>query len=177
MRRAVEILKGLPSLISRNRKTALFVSAAMLFFISSLVFLSRAESALARKKAVASSFASMLSEYEKGLSVTGRLREKLENPQAGPSGIDAVQAAADQAGINKKVKQLKPFEAASVRGYRQSGAEVALEGADIGQVVSFLYRLENGQGALLLDEFVMKSEFENPDSLEARARVRLIWKE
>lgn len=177
MRRAVEILKGLPALISRNRKTTLFVATAVLFLISSLVFLSKAESNLARKRAAASSFASMLSEYEKGIGQTGHMRERLEGPPAATSGIDALQATADQAGIKKKISRLKPFDATAVRGYRQSGAEVTLEGVDIGQVVSFLYRLENNGGVFLIDELKMKSSFENPDSYEARARVRLIWKE
>lgn len=176
MRRAVEMISHLPALVSRNRKTAAFIVAAAIFFLASLFFLSKTEKELARKKASAASFASMLSEYEKGMARTG-LKEKLEGPPPVASGIDALQAAADQAGIRKKISRLKPFDAPSVRGYKQSGAEVALEGVDIGQVVSFLYKLETGGGAFLIDELVMKSSFENPDSLEARARVRLIWKE
>lgn len=177
MREAIQILKRLPALVSQNRKTALFLGAVVLFFISSTLFLSSAESRLARKKAAFSSFQSMTTEYERGLVEAGSLREKLESAGAAPSAFDALQAVAAEAGVKKHIGQLKPFEAAPVRGYRQSGAEAALEGLDIGQAVSFLYGLEKAKAALIIDELKMKSSFEDPDKLELRARVRLVSKE
>lgn len=166
-------MRSIPALISRNRKAALFFLIVILFFFSSAVFLGAGESRLAKKKAAASSFESMMAEYWKGVARTGGLREKLQT--GGPSSaLDAVQAASSEAGIKKKISQLKPFEVSPVRGFRQSGAEVVLEGMDIAQVVSFLYGLEKGKGALLTDELKMKSSFEDPDRMEVRARIRLV---
>lgn len=173
---ALRIVKGIPALISRNRKAALFLGAVVLFFVSSALVLANAESRLARKKAAFSSFESMIAEYEKSLAEAGSLRDKLESAGA-QSAFDAVQAVAAEAGVKKKISQLKPFEVNPVRGYKQSGAEAALEGLDIGQAVSFLYGLEKARAALLVDELKMKSSFEDPDKFELRARVRLVSRE
>lgn len=176
MSRAINKLKVLSALASVNRKAALFIAAVGLFFLSSVLFLGAAESKLAKKKAALSSFESMKAEYERSLSDVGVFREKLASGMPA-SALEAVQAAAEQAGIKKKIGQLKPFEVGPARGFRQSGAEVRLEGVDIGQLVTFLYGLEKGKFALITDELRMKASFENPDALEVRARIRLIARE
>lgn len=176
MNRVVRLLENALSVISENRKTAFFFAACGLFFIASVILLGGAEARLAKKRAALASFEAMRIEYAKGLSETGAFRDKLE--ATGPtSALDAVQAAAIDSGIRKNISQLKPFEPTQVKGYRQSGAELKAEGVDIGQVVQFLYRLENGSRALLTDEFQMKSSFEDPDKLEVRARIRLVSRE
>lgn len=119
----------------------------------------------------------MRAEYEKGLQSAGVLREKLASAGSSASVLDAVQSAAAEAGVKKNISRLKPFEVNPARGFRQGGAEVVLEGVNIGQAVSFLYGLEKGKAALVTDELKMKSSFENPDILEVRARIRLISKE
>lgn len=176
MNRAAILLESALSAISENRKTAVFFAVILVFFFSSLIFLGGAERRLAKKKAALASFEAMRIEYVKGLSETGAFRDRLGS-NGTASALDAVQAAAIDSGIRKNISQLKPFEPAPVKGYRQSGVELKAEGVDIGQVVQFLYRLENGSRVLLTDEFQMKSSFEDPDKLEVRARVRLVSRE
>lgn len=172
----MRLLESALSAISENRKAAVFFAVIGVFFFLSLIFLGGAEARLAKKRAALASFEAMRIEYAKGLFETGAFRDRLEAPGAS-SALDAVQAAVSDSGIRKNISQLKPFEPAPVKGYRQSGAELRVEGVDIGQVVQFLYRLENGSRALLTDEFQMKSSFEDPDKLEVRARVRLVSRE
>lgn len=176
MNRAMRLLESALSVISENRKTAVFFAVVVVFFFTSLIFLGGAQGRLAKKKAALASFEAMRIEYAKGLSETGAFKGKLEASGAS-SALDAVQAAAIDSGIRKNISQLKPFEPAPVKGYRQSGAELKAEGVDIGQVVMFFHRLENGSRALLTDEFQMKSSFEDPDKLEVRARIRLVSRE
>jgi hypothetical protein len=174
--RAVRLFESALSAISENRKTAVFCTVILVFFFSSLIFLGGAERRLAKKRAALASFETMRIEYAKGIFETGAFRDRLGSNGAG-SALDAVQAAAIDSGIRKNISQLKPFEPAPVKGYRQNGAELKAEGVDIGQVVQFLYRLENGSRALLTDEFQMKSSFEDPNKLEVRARIRFVSRE
>lgn len=176
MNRAMRLFESALSAISENRKTAVFFAVVVVFFFSSLILLGGAQGRLAKKRAALASFEAMRTEYAKGLSEAGAFRDRLEASGVS-SALDAVQAAASDSGIRKNISQLKPFEPAPVKGYRQSGAELKAEGVDIGQVVQFLYRLENGSRALLTDEFQMKSSFEDPDKLEVRARIRLVSRE
>ena len=176
MNRAVRLFESALSVISENRKAAVFFAVIIALFFSSLIFLGGAQGRLAKKRAALASFEAMKAEYAKGLFETGAFRDRLE-ASGTSSALDAVQAAASDSSIKKNISQLKPFEPAPVKGYRQSGAELKAEGVDIGQVVQFLYRLENGGRALLLDEFQMKSSFEDPDKLEVRARIRLVSRE
>lgn len=176
-------MRGLPSLIERaveaareNRKAAIFFAACALFMLFSAVLLGGAEAKLSRKRLSFASFEAMRAEYAKGVRETGAFRERLLAGSSA-SALDQVQSAAAEAGLRKNIGQLKPFEPASAKGFRQSGAEVTIEGALIAQAVTFLYNLENGGGALLIDEFQMKSSFEDPDRLEVRARVRLLSRE
>ena len=177
MSRLTEIFDGAIAVISSNRKLAVYFGACALFFIASAAFLANNEASLAKKKAALASFESMRDEYAKALSEAGPLKEKLEAKGPSSSAMDAVQAAASSAGISKKIGSLKPFEPVAIKGYRQSGVELKLEGVDIGHAVYFLYRLENAPGAIVIDEFQMKSSFENPDALEVRATVRSVARE
>lgn len=177
MSKVLAFLESALSAISENRKAAVFFAACGLFFIASVIFLGGAEARLAKKRSALASFEAMRAEYVKGLSEAGAFRDRLEASIGNASALDAVQAAAIDSGIRKNISQLKPFEPAPVKGYRQSGAELKAEGVDIGQVVQFLYRLENGGRTLLTDEFQMKSSFEDPDKLEVRARIRLVSRE
>ncbi len=177
MNRVREILNRVLALISANRVLSVFFGACALFFIASALFLVNGEASLAKKKAALASFEAMRAEYAGALAVAGPLREKLEAKGGPASAMDSVQAAAASAGISKKIGQLKPFEPVAIKGWRQSGVELSLEGVDIGQAVYFLYRLENSPGAVVVDEFQMKSSFEDPDALEVAARIRAVAKE
>lgn len=177
MSKLLSLLEGAMNAVSANRKAAVFFAVIGALFITSLIFLWAAEARLAKKRAALASFVAMRAEYASGLSEAGAFRDRLEEAIGPASALDAVQAAAVDSGIRKNISQLKPFEPQPVKGYRQSGAEMKAEGADIGQVVSFLYRLENGSRALVTDEFQMKSSFEDPDKLEVRARIRLVSRE
>lgn len=162
---------------SANRRLAVFVAVCALFFIASAVFVVNGEKELARKKAALSSFEAMRERYLDSISLAGPLREKLASGAAGETAMDAVQSAASESGMGKKIRNLKPFEPAAMKGWKQSGAEVRLEGVDIGRVVQFLHRLENSPGALVVDDFSMKASFEDPDQLEVTATVRALAKE
>lgn len=177
MSRITEMFDGALAVISANRKLAAYFGACALFFIASALFLANNEAALAKKKAALASFESMRTEYAKALAEAGPLKEKLEAKGQSSSAMDAVQAAASSSGIGKKIGSLKPFEPVAIKGYRQSGVELKLEGVDIGHAVYFLYRIENSPGAIVIDEFQMKSSFENPDALELRASVRSVARE
>lgn len=170
-------IEGLASEIAKRRAAAAVVGACALFFIASLVLLSRAGTGLERKRAALASFESMAAEYSKAVAAAGPARERLLADGKLSSALDLVQAAAEAAGVKGRIASLKPFEAAPARGFRQSGAEVVLEGVDIGQVVSFFRALERAGGAVVADEMKMKSSFEDPDRMELRARVRLVAKE
>jgi len=167
---------GAVAAVSANRRIAAFVAACAVFFIASAAFVASGERELAKKRAALSSFEAMRERYLDSISSGGPLREKLSAADAG-SAMDAVQSAASSSAIEKKIRQLKPFEPAAMKGWAQTGAQVRLEGVDIGRVVQFLYRLENSPGALVVDEFTMKASFEDPDMLEVTATVRAVAKE
>lgn len=177
MRRAIRLFESALGAISANRRAAVYFAVIGALFISSVIFLGSFEARLAKKKAALASFEAMRVEYAKGLTEVGTFKDRLEATGGPSSALDAVQAAAVDSGIRKKISQLKPFEATPIKGYRQSGVELKVEGVDIGQAVMFFYRLENGPRALLTDEFQMKSSFEDPDKLEVRARIRLVSRE
>lgn len=162
--------------VSVNRRLAVFVAACAVFFIASAAFVVSGERELAKKRAALASFEAMRARYIDSISSAGPLREKLSFAEAA-SAMDAVQSAASSSGIEKKIRQLKPFEPAALKGWAQSGAEVRFESVDIGRVVQFLHRLENAPGALVVDEFTMKASFEDPDLLEVTATVRAVAKE
>lgn len=176
MTRIRSLIERAAASANANRKAAIFFAACVLFMVFSAVLLGGAETKLSRKRAYLASFQTMRAEYAKGAAEIGGLREKLLSGSAA-SALDQVQSAASEAGVSKSISQLKPFEPPPAKGFRQSGAEVKMEGVGIGQAVTFLYRLENGGGALLIDELQMKSSFEDPDRFELRARARLLSRE
>lgn len=177
MKRLMEIFDGAYAAVLANRRASVIVAACVLFFVGSVFFLAKGEAALAKKRAALASFEKMRAEYAVALSAAGPLREKFEAKDAALSAMDAVQSAAASAGISKAIAQLKPFEPAAMKGWKQSGAELKLEGVDIGRAVYFLYSLESSPAAVVVDEFRMKSSFENPDALSVTASVRSIARE
>lgn len=176
MSRARDTYDAIAAAVSSNRRLAVFAAACAVFFIASAAFVVSGERELAKKRAAFASFEAMKKRYLDSISSAGPLREKLSFAEAA-SAMDAVQSAASSSGIEKKIRQLKPFEPVAVKGWAQSGAQVRLESINIGRVVQFLHRLENSPGALVVDEFTMKASFEDPDLLEVTATVRAVVKE
>lgn len=160
--------------VSSNRKQALFMALACAFFFVTFFSLNAFESKLSKKKAGLERFERMRAEYAAGLAETDRLGKRLDAPGSPASALDALQSIAAGTAIKKNISQMKPYDAGQIPGFRQSGVELTIEGADIGQVVNFLQDIENSPQVILMDEFSMRPSFEDRNRLEIRARVRLV---
>ena len=58
----------------------------------------------------------------------------------------------------------------------QNGVEINIEGATLNQIANLVYRIENYKNLLIIKEFLIKAQFNNPELFDITMRVILMSK-
>jgi general secretion pathway protein M len=134
------------------------------------------EQLVSLKKEELASLYNLKKEYLKESSSIAHLEKRLLSPQVGGSTGAIIEKIGARIGIKYKMISFRSAEEAVVKGYDQRGVEIKLEGLTLNQLVNLLYRIKNHRNLLLVKDFAMKGDFENPDLLDVTLQITLITK-
>jgi len=94
--------------------------------------------------------------------------------QQSPGAI--IEEIGGQIGLRKNIIAFKPIEEKLEKGYMQNGVEINIEGATLNQIANLVYRIENYKNLLIIKEFLIKAQFNNPELFDITMRVILMSK-
>ncbi len=82
-----------------------------------------------------------------------------------------LEEVAGQTQVRDRVTSMEPHQLPPALGYRETAAEVRLEGVHMQQVLGFLSRLEQGPNMVRVKRLQLKPRFDTPHLMEATLRV------
>lgn len=155
-------------------KAGAMLFATVIFMLWTYQLTGRIEKQAKAKKMELTTFTVMREEYlqERMKIVPLEKRLFLALSQESPGAV--VEGIGGQIGIKKNIVAFKPVEEKIEKGYIQNGVEIKIEGITLNQIANLVYRIGNYKNLLIIKEFRIKAQFNNPELFDMTMRITLM---